>query len=129
MPTAASCTVNPTSLTLGANQTGNVAVIIATTPKNDQYQASNALRMKAAGGISVACLLLFLVPRRRLQGIAALVLALLALGSLTALSGCGGGGNKYPGTPVGTSTVTVTATSGSITQTQTIALTITAASN
>lgn len=129
VPTAASCTVNPTSLTLGANQTGNVAVIIATTPKNDQYQASNALRMKAAGGISVACLLLFLVPRRRLQGIAALVFALLALGSLTALSGCGGGGNKYPGTPVGTSTVTVTATSGSITQTQTIALTITAASN
>ncbi len=129
-PAAATCTVTPTSLTLGANQTGNVAVIIATTPKNNQYQASNSPWGKVAGGLSLAGLLLFVMPRRRrLSGtIAVLFLTLLSLGSIVALSGCGSGGsNKYPGTPAGTSTITVTASSGSITQTQTIALTVTQA--
>ncbi len=118
-------------MSLGANQTGNVAVIVATTPKNNQYQAGNAPHnapwVKAVDGIGLAGFLLFLIPqRRRLSNLAGvIVLALLSLSAITILSGCGrGGGNQYPGTPAGASTLTVTATSGSITQTQTIALTV-----
>jgi len=125
-PSAASCTVAPSSLVLGANQTGNVAVIIATTTKNNQYQAGYSSWGKAAGGLSLAGLLFFAVPRRRRfsDTVAVLVLTLLSFVSITALSGCGSGSSKYPGTPAGTSTITVTATSGTITQTQTIALTV-----
>jgi len=127
-PSEASCTVAPASLALTSNQTGNVAVVIATTPKNNQYQASNRTSWtKTLGGISFAGLLLFVIPRRRrLIGVPALlVLAMLSFGSMAMLSGCSGSGNKYPGTPTGTSTITVTATSGSISQTQTISVTIT----
>ncbi|AEU36250.1 FG-GAP-like repeat-containing protein [Granulicella mallensis] len=134
-PTASACTISPASLTLGANQAGNVSVILATTPQNNQYQAGNRSWMERTGGLSLAGLLLFLVPRRRhWRGKLAIVaLALVSLGSIAMLNGCSGnGGNsgnsnpdKYPGTPTGTSTLTVTATSGSITQTQTIALTVT----
>ncbi len=58
--------------------------------------------MKAAGGIFMACLLFFIVPRRRFQGhYGSLPSRCSRSGSLTALSGCGGsGGSKYPGTPV-----------------------------
>jgi hypothetical protein len=128
-PTEASCTINPSSLTLASSQTGNVTVTIATTAKNNQYQASNNLWQKTAGGLSLAGLLLFIIPRRRrfANMLGVLVLALFSLGAIAALSGCGSSSNKYPGTPAGASTLTVTATSGSITQTQTIALTVTQA--
>ncbi len=129
VPSAASCTINPASLTLAPNQTSVVSVIIATTPKNNQYQANNRTPwMKAMGGMSLAGLLLFVIPRRRrlFNRLMMLAVALLSLGSIATLSGCGSG-NKYPGTPTGTSTITVTATSGSITQTATIALTVTQA--
>jgi hypothetical protein len=78
------------------------------------------------GGISMAGLLLFVLPRRRrIHGtFGILALSLISLASMAALSGCGST-NQYPGTPAGTANVTVTATSGSITLTQTIAVTVT----
>jgi hypothetical protein len=137
MPAESTCTFTPSSLTLSTNQTGNVAVIVATTQKNNQYEASNHAReprpwVKVAGSVSLAGLMLFVIPRRRrlYNRASALLLAVISIGllvSISILSGCGSGSsNKYPGTPAGTSTITVTATSGSITQTQTIALTVTA---
>jgi hypothetical protein len=127
-PTESSCTVNPASVTLGPSQSTSVSVIVATTPRNSQYQAGNHPMGKIAGGLSLAGLILIIVPRRRrlYSTLGILAFALLSFASMAALSGCGSG-NRYPGTPVGNSTVTVTATSGSITQTQTIVLTVTKA--
>jgi hypothetical protein len=125
-PAEASCTINPATVTLGSGQSGSVSVIVATTPSNNQYEASNKSLGKVAGGLSLAGLLLLIVPRRRrlytTMGIVAF--ALLSTVSIATMSGCGNG-NRYLGTPIGNSTITVTATSGSITQTQTIALTVT----
>ena len=129
MPTESNCTITPSSLTLGANQTGNVAVIVATTQKNNQYQANNrgpksTPWARVAGSISLAGLVLFVIPRkRRLYNRAStLLLVVLSIGlmaSISILSGCASGSsNKYPGTPAGMTTITVTAISGSITQTQ-----------
>jgi hypothetical protein len=128
-PGESSCTVNPASVTLGASQSGSVSVIIATTPKNDQYQADNTRMGRIAGGLSLAGLFLFIVPRRRRFSsiLGMLAFALFSLASIAAMSGCGGSGNRYTGTPVGNSTITVTATSGSIKQTQMITLTVTTA--
>jgi hypothetical protein len=125
-PSESSCSINPSSLGLGANQTGNVAVVIATTAKNNQYQALNRSGWgTAAGGMSLAGLFLLLIPRKRsiTRLIAIWIFALSCGSSLLLLSGCGDS-NKYPGTPAGTSRITVTATAGSITVTQVINLTI-----
>jgi hypothetical protein len=125
-PSESSCSINPSSLSLGANQTGNVAVVIATTAKNNQYQALNRSGWRTpAGGISLAGLFFLLIPRKRriTRLIAIWILALSCGSSLLVLSGCSGG-NKYPGTPAGTSTITVTATAGSITVTQAINVTV-----
>jgi hypothetical protein len=130
-PSESSCTVNPSSLGLGSNQTGNVAVVIATTAKNNQYQALTRSGWgAAAGGVSMAGLFCLLIPRKRriarLIGIWILTISLWS--SFLLLSGCGSSGNKYPGTPAGASQITVTATSGSVTATQVISLTVTQAS-
>ena len=126
VPSESSCSINPTSLSLGANQSGNVAVVIATTAKNNEYQASNRSGWgKAAGGMSLAGVFFLLIPRKRriARLIAIWILTLTCGASLLLLSGCGNG-NKYAGTPTGTSTITVTATAGTITVTQTIAVTV-----
>jgi hypothetical protein len=59
--------------------------------------------------------------------LAIVAVAAVALGTLSALTGCSSGGHTFAGTTAGTYTLTVTATSGAITQTQTISLTITKA--
>jgi hypothetical protein len=126
-PTESSCSVNPSSLGLGASQTGSVAVVIATTAKNNQYQALNRSGWgAAAGGVSLAGLFCLLIPRkRRIARLMAMWILAASFGtSFLLLSGCGGNGNKYPGTPAGTSQVTVTAHSGSITISQVINLTV-----
>lgn len=130
-PAQASCNISPASLTMGGNQSNTVTVVVATTAPNNTYQASSKPShspwLKAAGGISVAGVLLVILPRRR-RLLSLSILLVLSLGAITTLSGCGGSGTKpptYTGTPAGNSTLTITATSGSITQTQTIALTIT----
>jgi hypothetical protein len=127
LPAEASCTVNPASVTLAAMQINNATVVIATTAKNNNYQASNSHPRwsVAVGGLSLAGLFLFAVPRRRrIPNVMGMILiGLLSVGSLAALTGCAGG-DRYPGTPSGTYNLTVTATSGPTTLTQIITLTI-----
>jgi hypothetical protein len=82
----------------------------------------------AAGGATLACVLLFGIPVRRRRWRAMLgILCLLAF--LTGgLASCGGGGSSSgsgsgnPGTTAGTYTVTVTGTSGSTTETTAVTL-------
>jgi len=127
-PAEATCTVNPASLSLTPGQGGAATVVVATTASGSSYQAhSGGLLMKSAEGVSLAGLLLLVVPRRkRLPRLLSLIaLVGLSLGTI-AMSGCqGGGGNS--GTAVGSTTLTVTATEGMISHSQTITVQITKA--
>jgi hypothetical protein len=73
------------------------------------------------GGLTLSCLLVFMVPRRRIW--TALVLLVLTAGAF-GVTGCGGSGQSSSsattgttGTPAGQYTVTVTASSGTISAT------------
>lgn len=89
----------------------------------------------AAGGATLACVLLFGIPSRRRMWRATLgIIILLAFLSGGIVScgggggngggGGGGGGMTNPGTTSGTYTITVTGTSGSTTSTSTLTLTV-----
>lgn len=87
----------------------------------------------AAGGATLACILLAGIPARHrrwqtLLGILTLLLTLtggmLACGGSGGSGGGGGGSTGNPGTTAGTYTVTVTGTSGATTATGTITLTV-----
>ena len=128
-PAAATCTVSPTTNTITGIQNATVSVIIATTAPNNHYSAAvnRPSWMMTTGTLSLAGALFFLWPgrRKRLQKFLTVAL-LIGLGAAAAsLSGCCGSGNKYTGTPVGSSKVTITATAGAITQTTTMPVTIT----
>jgi hypothetical protein len=77
----------------------------------------------AAGGTTLAVILLFGIPRRRHNWLVVLVLLVLFVsigamgcgGSSSGGGGGGGGGGGNAGTTPGTYTITVTGTSGSLT--------------
>ena len=120
-PTGAGCTLSPSSVTPGTPST----LTITTVRGSAQGSVFSQWRPVAFGGITVAGLLLVMVPRRR--RFAPLLGVLLLLGVAGAISGCGGGSSgssSTPGTPTGSYTVTVTGTSGSITQTTSVSLTV-----
>lgn len=119
-PTGAGCTLSPSSVTPGTPST----LTITTVRGSAQSGAFSQWRPVAFSGITVAGLLLMMVPRRR--RFAPLFGVLLLLGVAGAVSGCGGGtsSSSTPGTPTGTYTVTVTGTSGSITQTTSVSLAV-----
>lgn len=140
-PTAASapatCTLSPASVTItdttAQTSTLSVATTAATTASMDRRNAP----WYAAGGISLACVVLFLVParRRHLRMMAGIVIlsGLASLGIVSCGGGGGGGGSKNngggstttnPGTTAGTYTVTVTGAAGSTTETTTVTLTV-----
>jgi hypothetical protein len=126
-PAEVSCTPSPASVTLAAGQSASASIVIVTTPPNNTNQARSAPLDGTLGGISLAGLMFMLWPgRRRLPRLLSmLAIAALVLTSFGALSGCGGPGDKYPGTVAGKYTLTVTGVSGGITETQNIALTVT----
>jgi hypothetical protein len=86
----------------------------------------------AAGGATLACILLFGIPARRRSWrtmLGMLVFFVALSGGVLACGGggggsTGGGGTSNPGTTAGTYTVTVTGTSGATTNTGTITLTV-----
>jgi hypothetical protein len=134
-PGESTCSVNPGTVRLTAGQSGTATLVIATSAQGGAYQAKLDGRwQKTAGGLSVAGLLLMLLPRRRRMPRVLALIVLLTLGLATAtMSGCSGSSNKGTpvvstptGTPVGSTTLTITATSGSITHSQTITMQVSA---
>ena len=106
--------------TLTVNTTGSSAAL---APKERQ------LLGERIGGIALGCLLVFMVPRRRMWTALGLVVLIAGVAGIT---GCGGGGRTTSttttsgstGTPAGGYTVTVTAASGSISATTEIQVTV-----
>ncbi len=123
LPTLATCSFNPTSVTA----TGQVTLSITTTA------SSSASSRQGSGGlppggyfILFACLALAaasMVRGRKLRWKLAAGFACLAL---LAVAGCGSSGTNSPGTPTGTFAVTVTASSasGGASATSTVNLTV-----
>jgi hypothetical protein len=130
-PTLSFGSTSPVSITSAA--AGTATLTISTTAAGGCTTANLTHRgvpWYPAGGVALACILLFGIPARRRRWQATLaVLALLAalVGGMLA---CGGGGGTStcnainPGTTAGTYTVTVTGTSGSTTATGTVTLTV-----
>jgi FtsP/CotA-like multicopper oxidase with cupredoxin domain len=107
--TESACFIDPKSMT----GTGQVSLTVNTTPPHpvSRLRTGGSGWLAAGGGASLACVFLFVLPRRRWRGSAMLVLTLMAV--LFTVIGCGGGSAKTdPGTPRGTYTVVVTGIAG-----------------
>jgi hypothetical protein len=136
-PTFSFGATTPVTITGAAAATGTLT--ISTTPVTTGAlvpQGSRGLpltaSLTAAGGATLACVLLFGIRTRRRRWFSMLgmfvLLAFLA-GSVMSCGGGGGGGggggnNGNPGTTPGAYTITVTGTSGAITETTTVNLTL-----
>ncbi len=134
LPTGASCTFQPASVTPGTNN-ANVSLTINTTARSAGMSGSvwggrlwNGVGLLAAV-VCFAGLILRQAGRRRLAWVLPAVVLLVALAALQ--TGCGGGGGggggggtnpPSQGTPAGTFTVSVNGTSGSTQQSVNITL-------
>ncbi len=131
-PTFSFGTTSPVSITGATAGTGTLTVL--TTAATSGVLIRPKLRENpwyAAGGATLACLLLFGIParRRRLRAMLGVLLSLAFLSSGVVScgggnSGGGGGGSGNTGTTTGSYTITVTGTAGSITQTTVVNLTV-----
>jgi FtsP/CotA-like multicopper oxidase with cupredoxin domain len=108
--TESACFINPTSIT----GTGTVQLTVNTTPSHPTSSKLNSRPgwLAAGGGVSLAGVILLILPKRRWRNTALSVLAVLAV-AFTVI-GCGGGSAKIdPGTTKGTYTVVVSGSAGS----------------
>ncbi len=123
-----SFTTNPVSIS-GATAGTTTLTITTAAPVSPTTISRGPGSWYAAGGATLACLLLFGIPARRrswrtMLGMLALLVALAGGGVL----GCGSTNTfvtpETPGTTAGTYTITVIGTSGAITESGTISLTV-----
>lgn len=142
-PTAASdpatCVLSPASVTITGTTAGTSTLTLTTTAATTtalDHSRPDRARLYAAGGASLACIVLFVIPtrRRRWRTMLGLIVlfACLAVGIVSCGGGGGGGGSgsngaggtSNPGTTAGAYTVTVTGTAGSTTATTAVTLTV-----
>lgn len=138
-PTAASdpatCALSPASVTISGTTAGTSTLTLTTTAATTAaLDHPDRTRLYAAGGASLACVLLFVLPRTRRRHlrtmlgmivlIACLSIGIVSCGGGNGSNNGGGGGTSNPGTPAGTYTVTVTGTAGSTTETTAVTLTV-----
>lgn len=124
------CSLNPGSVTISGSVAQASTLTVGTTSASSANGQIKNPFWPPAGGMALALVVFFTVPKRRRQLLSMAVLLGLAF-SLGVL-GCGGGssqggggGGGNPGTTAGTYTVTVTGTSGTISATVgTITLTV-----
>ena len=139
VPSLATCTVAPTSVTPNGSSPSAFTVTVTTiapsmvTPRTMPPSWPPANRLRFGVPLLMALILFALQARfstaaaRRKLGFAH-VLVLVSLLSIAAcVSGCsggGGGGVHNPGTPAGTYTITITGTSSGVSRTQNLTLTV-----
>jgi Bacterial Ig-like domain (group 3) len=131
LPSEATCTFAPATVTPGASAV-STTLTITTTAAQPAVQ-SRIYRSGVAGLLALGSLLLFAAPEtKRAARWGRWVVLVMALTLGGGLISCGGGGSSggggttpaNPGTPAGTTTVTVTATSGSLNQTASLKMTV-----
>jgi hypothetical protein len=130
-PTLSFGSTTPVSIT--GTTAGTATLTVSTTAPTSAalvYPKRPGVPWYAAGGATLACLLLFGIPARRRSWrtmLGLLVLLVFLAGGVLSCGGGGsggGGGGGNPGTTAGAYTVTVTGTSGSLTQTTTLTVTV-----
>lgn len=137
LPTGASCSFNPASVTLSGATATSVTVAIATatpTPANPYSASRDSASLGTRGVILAGMLPLGLLGlfgfRKRLTKVrGALLLLVLSVLTIGGMAGCGGMKTTAPGTTTMTPTplvsqVTINATSGSLTHSVVVSLTI-----
>lgn len=133
LPPQSACAFTPPTVMAGSGQT-EITVTISTTAATARLPHTRAYYAAwlPFTGIGFLGLTLFTVPGKRRKTLA-IALALLCLGALALLVGCGGGTpapyDSTPpiatgGTPAGTYTVAVTGTSGNLSRGTTFTLTV-----
>jgi hypothetical protein len=138
LPTLSFGSTSPVGIT-GASA-GTATLTVSTTAATSASLARPKFRAApqyategyAAGGVALACLLLFGIPARRRRWralLGAIILFALLTGGIVSCGGGGGGGGGgktggSPGTTAGAYTITVTGVSGQVTETTTVSLTV-----
>jgi hypothetical protein len=126
----ATCALSPPAVTISGATAQSSMLTLTTTAATTvalKHPSRGKARWFAAGGATLACILLFVFPTRR--GLLRKMLGILVLFafSVFGIVSCGGGGgggtnngggggNSNPGTTAGTYTLTVTGTSGASTE-------------
>jgi len=138
LPVALSCsqlpantTCNFSPATVNSNNWSSTLTVQTTAPGPTTNTASSNSTSSKLGAISLAGLLLLLLPRRLRhyrKGWHLLLLAFAALSAFAAITACAGPSAIGGGTPVGSQTITITAAatngSQSLTQTTTVTLNV-----
>ena len=119
LPSGATGSFSPTSITPGSESAASTLTV--QTGTTTQQTAHNSAWPLAAPALA-ALGLFFLPGKRRRRWITLGVLLVASLGTLTALSGCGGGFSFVQ--PSQTYTLTITGTSGNDTHSTTVQLTV-----
>jgi hypothetical protein len=126
----ATCSLSPASVAIsGVAQTSTLTVnTTAATSSALTYPKLPGAPWYAAGGATLACLLLFGIPAQRRSWRATIGMLALFVMISGGVIACGGSSTptppSNPGTTAGTYTVTVTGTSGVTTATGTVTLTV-----
>jgi hypothetical protein len=126
----ATCSFSPASVAISGTSAATSTLTVTTTAASSSALTHPKLPGEpwyAAGGATLACLLLFGIPARRRSWRALLgMLALLALlsGGFLACGGGSSGGGGSTGTTPGNYSITVTASSGSVSASNTISLSV-----
>jgi subtilase family serine protease len=110
---APSCSIAPGSVTLQAGGTATAVATITTGATQNVAAIQHSSRKILGEGGAMFAALLCMVPFRRRRAIRSLTALVVALGGLSALSGCGSGGSlaaTLPASASNTYTVTVTGT-------------------
>jgi trimeric autotransporter adhesin len=117
------CSISPASVDITSGN-GTAMLTISTTASTSSIRHVRKLFWPTSGGVAVAFLLFFTVPRRR-RNWAAMVGLLVVFVALAGM-GCGGGsgGSGGGGTTAGTYSVTVTGTSGSASETTKVSVVV-----
>ncbi len=129
LPTAATCSFNPATLT-PSGSTASTTLTIATTARTvAAAQPVSGTTLAAITGIGFLGIVFLGVPARRRRSLRWMGMMLLAVGMIFAVASCGGSGSQQvqhnvTGTPAGIFNVTVSATSGTTTHTSVITLTV-----
>ncbi len=134
-PTAATCSISPSSLNLDGTNSVTATLIVTTTARSMTSPLPRGIRPGTGSPIVmpwILCLLALILLARldmvRRSELGARVRVATALLFVVLAAGCGGGSSSTPppppptGTPAGTYTLTLNATSGSISHMNTITL-------
>jgi len=130
LPANAACRFNPTSVTVAANTTGSVTVLVAT---GQSQSAAMTPEVRGWRALQAVCgLLLLPLAWKRRRSILLVLAGLILTGSLSSCAGSGGGGGGTTGagglgntnTPAGTYSIPVTVTASGVSHQVTLSLTV-----